>query len=404
MKCTTAVLTLVAFTVISCKNLYSQDTAKWNINGYISGLGSAKKSMSDSLFRPTGEQKSKDVLLHNRLNFFWYPARNFTFSVQLRNRLIYDETYSDIPAVGDNFEDDLGYMQLSKTWYSDGDFLINSNIDRLYFQYTKDKLEVNIGRQRINWSQTFAWNPNDIFNASNYFEIDYPEKPGSDAIRLQYYTGMASSAEAVLKIDHKKNITAAALYRMNLAGYDFQVLGGIMNEEEFVAGAGWSGNIKAIGFRGEITTLFPYKETSAYNHSMDNLFLASVSFDYTFPNNARLMSEFLYSNNSISMLSTSLTSVFSETTTIRNMAFSRLSSLLSFTYPVHPLVNVSLSGMYFYRISGFYAGPNVDFSLSDNLDFSLYWQYFNMFLSKDKRTMMDDIVINYLFLRFKYSF
>ncbi len=382
----------------------AQDTTKWQFNGYVSILGSAKKSMSDSLFKPTGIEKHKDALIHNRLNFFWFPAKNMTFSIQMRNRLVYDETFSLQPNIGDEFERDLGFMKLSKTFYSEGDFLLNSSIDRLYFQYTRNKLEVNIGRQRINWSQSFAWNPNDIFNASNYFDFDYAEKPGSDAIRLQYYTGMASSAEVVFKLDYKNNITAAALYKMNVKGYDFQLLGGTMNEEELVIGAGWSGNIKSVGFRGEITSLFPYKETSAYLHSMEKLTLASVSFDYTFSNSARIMSEFLYSSNDLLNLSSSLTSIFSETTTIRNMAFSRLSSLLSFTYPVHPLVNVSLSGMYFYRISGFYAGPNIDISLSDNIDLSFFWQYFNMFLSKEKQLRLDDVVINYAFLRLKYNF
>lgn len=384
--------------------VHAQDTAKWSLNGYVSIMGSAKKSMSDSLFRPTGEEKHKDALIHNRLNFFWYPAKNLSFSVQVRNRLVYDETYSQTPNVGVMYESDPGLMQLSKTFYSKGDFLLNSTIDRLYFQYTRDKLEVNIGRQRINWSQSFAWNPNDIFNASNYFDVDYQEKPGSDAIRLQYYTGMASSAEAVIKMDHKKKITAAALYRTSMKGYDLQFLGGSMNEEEIVVGGGWSGSLGPVGFRGEISSLFPYKDSSAYGHNMEKLTLASVSFDYTFPNSARLMSEFLYSSNDISTLSTSLTSIFSETISIRNMAFSRLSSLLSFTYPVHPLVNVSLSGMYFYRISGWYAGPSVDISLGDNFDLSVIWQYFNMYLSKEKQAMMDDIKINYAFIRLKYNF
>jgi len=382
----------------------AQDTTKWQLNGYVSILGSSKKSISDSLFKPAGEEKHIDALLHNRLNFFWYPGKNITFSIQMRNRLVYDETYSLTPSIGKLYENDLGFMQLSKTLYSNGDFLINSSLDRLYFQYTYGKLEVSVGRQRINWSQSFAWNPNDIFNASNYFDFDYAEKPGSDAIRLQYYTGMASSAEAVMKIDSKNNITAAALYKMNFAGYDFQVLGGTMNEEELVAGAGWSGNIKSVGFRGEITSLFPYKETSEYNHDMEKLTLASVSFDYTFPNSTRLMAEFLYSSNDLINLSTSFTSIFSETTTVRNMAFSRLSTLLSFTYPVHPLLNLSVSGMYFYKITGFYIGPNMDLSLGNNLDLSLYWQYFNMFLAREKQIMLDDVAINYLFLRLKYNF
>lgn len=396
------IVTLCTFWL--CLISAAQDTARFRISGYVSVLGSARKMMSDSLFRPTGVRNSKDILLHNRLNFFWYPVRNLTLSVQMRNRLIYDENYSLTPGIAQDFENDAGWMQLSRTIYHHGDLLLNSAIDRLYFQYTLGKLEVSIGRQRINWSQTFVWNPNDIFNASNYFDIDYPEKPGSDALRLQYYTGMASSAEAVLKMDHKNNITAAALYKLNFNGYDFQLLGGIMNEEEVVLGGGWSGNINTVGFRGEITSLFPYKSVSLYGHDRNDLLLASVSFDYTFANSARIMSEFLYSSNKLWSFSSSLVSLFSETITIRNMAFSRFSSLLSFTYPVHPLVNASLSGMYFHRINGFYAAPNVDVSLTDNLDLSLYWQYFNLSLSEVTPAFMDDLSISYFYLRFKYSF
>ena len=402
MKSTRLIL-IVYF--ISAISVISQEN-KWELNGYISAMGSYKMQKGDTIiFPPDGKSNYKDALLHNRLNFFWYPSGNITFSVQLRNRLLYNETFSDIPGVDDMFEEDAGLMQLSKNIFYDDDWLLNSSIDRLYLQYTLfDNLEITVGRQRINWSQTFAWNPNDIFNASNYFDFDYAEKPGSDAIRLQYYTGMASSAQLVTKMDDKKNITTAGLYRFNLKGYDFQFLSGIMNEEEFVVGAGWMGNIKSSGFRGELTTLIPYKDSSEYNHSMDNLFMSSVSFDYTFPKNAYLMAEFLYSNSDIASMAGSFTSFLSGPTTIRNLAFSRFSSLISFTYPVHPLVNVSLSGMHFYKITGYYIGANADVSVTDNLSFSFYWQFFDMLLSKEKQIMMDDLTINYLFCRVKYNF
>ena len=48
---------------------------------------------------------------------------------------------------------------------------------------------LRIGRQRINWGVNLAWNPNDLFNAYSLIDFDYQERPGSDAIRFQYYMG-----------------------------------------------------------------------------------------------------------------------------------------------------------------------------------------------------------------------
>ena len=392
-------LLVIVLLIMSVFLLEAQEERNWQLNGYISTLGSYKSEKIDSV-----KNTYKDMVLNNRFNFEWYPIQNAAFSISIRNRLIYNENFSTIPGLEKEFEKDQGWMQLSKNISYHNNYLLNSSIDRLYFQYTKDKLEIDIGRQRINWSQSFAWNPNDIFNASNYFDFDYPEKPGSDAIRLQYYTGMASTAELIIKLDNLKKITTAGLFRTNIKSYDVQFLSGILNEEELVIGTGWSGNIYDIGFRGEVTSLLPFKDSSLYMHSMNNLLMVDVSFDYTFSNSASILCEALYSNNSIEAMSTSLTSIFSSPVTVRNLSFSRLSALLSVTYPVHPLLNVSLSGMYFYRISGFYAGPNLDFSITDNLNLSVYWQYFNMFLSKEELIKMGDISVNYWFLRLKYNF
>lgn len=385
-------------------NLQAQSLSKWEVNGYISLMGSAKSEKTDSLFGKLGSNTHYDALLHNRINLFFYPNSNLSFSVQMRNRLVYNEYYSDLPGVDKNFELDQGWMQLSKNFFYEGDYLLNSSLDRLYMQYTWNKLEVKIGRQRINWSQCFAWNPNDIFNASNYFDIDYPEKPGSDAIRIQYFTGMASSAELVVKIDHLKNLTLAGMYRFNLRGYDLQMLGGILNQEEWVLGTGWSGYIADAGFRGEFTYVNPYKESSDYGHSMNNLFLGALSFDYIFSNSVNLMAEFLYSNNDISSLSSSFELAFSSTTTIHNMAFSRFSSLISASYPIHPLINSGISAMLFNRIDGFYIGPNTDISISDNWNLSVFWQFFKMYLTKENINGFGDLSINYWYFRLKYNF
>ena len=61
-----------------------------------------------------------------------------------------------------------------------------------------------------------AWNPNDIFNTYNLLDFDYEERPGSDAIRIQYYLGDFSKIEvAAKKGSSKDDHIVAAMYKFN---------------------------------------------------------------------------------------------------------------------------------------------------------------------------------------------
>ena len=80
-------------------------------------------------------------------------------------------------------------------------------------------------RQRVNWSQTLIFNPNDIFNGYSFFDFDYPEKAGSDAVRLYYYPSVVSVIEVAAKLNRFGQLSAAALHRFNVSGWGVQVLG-----------------------------------------------------------------------------------------------------------------------------------------------------------------------------------
>ena len=166
--------------------------------------------------------------------------------VQARTRFIQGNTIVKFPGYGSAMNRDPGVIDLSYAY--EGNYNVNTGyvfttmLDRAWAEFSFGDFVGTIGRQRINWGQTFVWNPNDIFNTYSYFDVDYPERPGVDAIRLQYYTGMTSQIELAAKIDSAKRITAAAFYRFNAVGYDFQVLGGILSEEDLVIGGGWSGS------------------------------------------------------------------------------------------------------------------------------------------------------------------
>jgi hypothetical protein len=95
---------------------------------------------------------------------------------------------------------------------------------------------------------------------------------------------------------------------------------------------------------------------------------------------------------------TSFNSLYSGTMSTRDLAFSRFSIFGQYSYPVTPLLNLTLSAMWFPELKGYFAGPSIDYSLAGNIDFSLFWQHF------DSRMNNNRTRINLGFLRLKYSF
>jgi hypothetical protein len=262
----------------------------------------------------------------------------------------------------------------------------------LWADFNYGKFQARVGRQRINWGQTLVWNPNDIFNVYSYFDFDYIERPGSDAIRLQYYPDYSSAFEIALKADYENNITGAALYRFNTHGYDIQFLAGYFNSEDIVAGAGWSGAIGSVSFRGEATWFQPAKNLS----DTTGTGIFTIGFDKAFADNSMAQIQVMYCNNPADMLS--FGSIYKGTMSTKELAFSTFSAFGSYSYPVTPLFNIALSAMWFPDLQGYYAGPSFEYSVADNVGLSLYWQHFESHKSEPRTR------INMGFLRVKINF
>jgi hypothetical protein len=366
--------------------LQAQDKQKFlTLNGYFSTMQSA---IFDSLSGPF----INDNLLHNRLNLKGYVNDHISFAAEFRNRLFTGDIVKTGPNYANSVAADNGWMDLSWNVINKPSFFFNTTIDRLYTDLTLGKFEARVGRQRINWGQALVWNPNDIFNAYSYFDFDYVERPGSDAIRLQYYAGYSTTAEIAIKSDYLDRITMAALYRFNKGGFDIQFLGGYFNSEDIVAGTGWSGALGSFSFRGEATWFQPAKSTSATSGT--GIFTAG--FDRSFKDNSIAQFQVMYCNNPFGM--GSFTSLYNATMTTKELAFSKFTAFGSFTYPLTPLFNLTFSTMWFPDLKGYFLGPSLDYSLAENVDFSLYWQHFDGNLSGVSQR------INMGFLRVKYSF
>jgi hypothetical protein len=365
--------------------LYPQEKKALSLSGYVTTLQS---SMFDSLSGPFMNEN----LLHNRLNFKGYLNENITVAVELRNRLFTGDMVRTGKPYSDLIGADQGWADFSWNLIEKQSFIFNTTVDRLWFDFQYNKFQITIGRQRINWGQTLVWNPNDIFNAYSFFDFDYVEKPGSDAIRVQYFTSASAAVELAVKADNNNDITAAGLYRFNRWGYDIQFMTGIVKSEDIVVGAGWSGAIRNLSFRGEASWFDPYRDIPGSRSTL----IATSSLERVFSDNSMAQFQVMYCNRPLEL--TSFTGFYSGNLSAKDLAFSKFSAFGQFTWAATPLLNISTSAMWFPDLKGYFAGPALEYSLAEDLDFSLYWQHFNAVMA-DIRTN-----INMVFLRLKYSF
>ncbi|HAM08863.1 MAG: hypothetical protein A2X05_11290 [Bacteroidetes bacterium GWE2_41_25] len=376
---------LILFFLINVEAFSQEEVKRFDLNGYVSTMESV---IFDSLSGPF----IVDNLLHNRINFKGYLNRNITFATELRNRLFVGDMVRTGPSYSEMTGMDPGWVDMSWNILNEQSFFLNTTIDRLWVDFNYDKFQARVGRQRINWGQTLVWNPNDIFNVYSFFEFDYIERPGSDAVRLQYYPDYSSAIELAVKADYDNRITAAALYRFNKWGYDFQLLSGYFNSEDFIAGAGWSGAFGSVSFRGEMSWFQPVGNLA--DSSGTGIF--TIGFDKAFRNNSMVQIQIMYSNNPADY--TSFLSFYTGSLSTKELAFSKFTPFGLYSCPVTPLLNISASGMWFPDLEGYFAGLSLDFSMAENVDFSLFWQHFRSEINNTESN------INLGFLRLKYSF
>ena len=333
-----------------------------------------------------------DNLVHNRLNFKWFMNENWTFKADLRTRLFYGELVKNTPNYGELVGDaNNDFMDLSLLLVDQPSFVAHTMLDRLYFEYVKDNWEIRFGRQRINWGINTVWNPNDIFNAFSFTDFDYEERPGSDALRVRYYTGFASSLEFAIKaFDDWDEMVAAALWKFNKWTYDFQLLGGIVNRD-LVVGGGWAGNIKNASFKGEFS----------YFHALDqgvsNSFASTLSIDYSFKKGLYTGLGFLYNSNGTS--DSNINELFSFELSAKNLYPYNFAIFAQGNYPLTPLLSGGLAIIYSpSKVHALFLNPTFSYSLADNWTLDLVGQ---LVFNREERYRGP---IQALFIRFKFSF
>jgi len=310
--------------------------------------------------------------IYNRFNFSYYPTKTLQFHAGMRNNFVYGPLLAEsYPVYKDLLTADPGYLNMTFDWASDSSYVLYTNFDRFYASWTKGKFEATVGRQRINWGINTVWTPNDIFNAFNYLDFDYVERPGSDAVLLQYFTGNFSSLNLAAKIDHNDEITAALMYRFNRWNYDFQFFGGVMTTD-IVAGMGWSGQIEGAGFTGEAT----YFHDSEHFTDTTGILIASIGANYTLPNSLYFHVSVIYNSGGTSGPAGQGASLLIGQMSAKTLTLSKFDFFAEIAYPITPLIKANINTIVNPLDKSAYVGPNVNFSLTQNLSFFVMGQIF----------------------------
>ncbi|MDD4107417.1 MAG: hypothetical protein PHH93_01720 [Prolixibacteraceae bacterium] len=342
---------------------------KFSVNGYIKDLHMFYKPENPVPGIESGHISSN--LIHNRINFAWYPSQNFTFALEARNRIFFGQLIRKFPAYKEIVEIDRGVVDLSGTIISGNEWFMHSMIDRVWMEYIKNRWQIRVGRQRINWGLNLVWNPNDIFNTFSYFDFDYEERPGTDAVKIQYYTGYTSSAELVYKIGRTSDESAVAgMYRFSKFNYDFQLLGGWAGND-FIIGGGWTGDIKGGGFRGEVSWFIPRSSVS----SGQEVLISSLSGDYTLKNGLYMHTAILYNSNGTAGKAGSR-EFFDQNISVKMLTLSLWNLFGQISYPLTPLLSVNYSGIVNPCDGSAYMGPVITYSLANNLELMVTGQIF----------------------------
>lgn len=373
------------------------------LNGYT-------KYLQNTSFAAIPDYPISLTFFHNRLNAKYYLGDSWTIATEMRNRLFFGEQLKLDSGFADQIDVQPGLLDLSIRWVDDRSVLLHTIFDRAYVDYVQGKWEVRLGRQRINWGIATTWNPNDLFNALNFLDFDYEERPGNDAIRIQYYPGVLSRVELAYAPGRTPGQTVAALlYRFNVKAYDIQTLAGYY-QGELALGGGWDGSIGTAGFKGEATYFHPIDEIDgALPDSVDS-WQITTGADYAFNNGLYISLGILYNSNGDRTLSNPAVgnSVFAGSSpSPKNLFPAAWTIVATGSKPINPLTTASFSVLYAPNgnLSPTLQGPlllvlpTVTYSITENWDLDLIGQ---SFFAEQNETFTH--FITSAFFRIKWSF
>jgi len=370
--------------------LLSQDV-EWESYGYIKYLFSTAEN------KLIGNNQLNDHQFHIRLNNHLYFQEYFSAVLEFRLRGFNGSSVKKKILSPRTTITPYPYGDLDVLFWENTSNFGYGQIDRLYLDYSKDDWQVTLGRQRIAWGTSMVWNITDLFNPQSVLDFDYEEKPGSDAIRIQYFTDVVGRIEMVYKpSDEKTEQSMALLFLINQWDYDFYFIAA-HHQDKPLFGAAFTGDIEGAGFRGELkaTGKPPQPYTNYSDDDAPNI-SAVLSLDYTFANSLYLHGEALY--NSLGKTKNSLFYTY-QSLDAGLLSPSQTSLFFETAYELHPLVRGNIFTLINPHENSIIYAPSISWSVITNLDL-----YLIGLISDGDKNGEFSYLGKAFYLRTKYSF
>ena len=395
----TTIYSVVVWSLISLSSINAQDI---QLGGYVKNLTTYTDGNIDFIPIEYGQLQNTSQL---RLNFDWYLSNYLTFTAQSRNLFTYQKNIKATNSYLNLFSTSGYYFDLNYTLIDSEDLNLAGEIDRLHLSAYFDNWQITAGRQRIAWGTCLVWNPTDFFNPFDILDFDYEERPGTDALHVQYFTGPLSQAGLAISPGKiKEKVVYAFRYLFNQWNYDFGLIAG-WQRNGIQLGMNWAGQIADGGFRGELLYSKPDYDIRIPIPSAGFIFekvydqsywTAALSADYTFSNSLYLHTEYLYNglgvtkNAGLRRLETLLTG---ELSPAKHSIYQEMS------YDITPLLRGTFFVIYNPTDFSWIAAPSLKYSLANN------WEvYLLAFPSNgDPNSEFGDFPTQY-FGRVKFSF
>ncbi|MBK8969756.1 MAG: hypothetical protein IPM36_24480 [Lewinellaceae bacterium] len=369
---------------VSCQ---TDSASPWAFRGYV-------KNLQQWQFSSVPNSLVSGGFFHNRLQLKYTPDSLWTFDVELRNRLFYGEWVRVQPGFAEGLNKDNGLLDLAFVPVDRPALVASVIADRLWAQWARGRWQVRVGRQRVNWGKTLTWNPNDWFNAWNFLDFDYEERPGSDALRVQYQTGGFSEFDlAVSPARHARNAVAALRYGGHFGRVHWQGLVGVYRNR-LAAGLGWAADVGQAGVKGEISVFQPIDSTAGVTSVS-----ATAEVNMLFGGSWFCSGGLLINSNGIGGRA-NLFQLAQTNLTADNLMPGKVSFLASVSHPFTPLLQGSLAAVYSPNGHLIILVPTMAWSVANNWDIDLTGQ---LFWLENNAGNLDNLG-NGIFLRVRWSF
>lgn len=186
------------------------------------------------------------------------------------------------------------YWDLQSRWHRRSSEEGYHGLYRAYLKMPVGPIDIRVGRQQLNWSQTYLWSSFDRFNPYNPLQIEPDERQGVDAAQLIWNLPGGDNLELVSVGAHEARKESHGIrYRSHVSNVDIDYLiadFGITRSIGVAAAGQWLD----AGWRFEATNN-RLKNSSETQRERYNDIVFSI--DYTFPYEWTVIGELLYRGN-----------------------------------------------------------------------------------------------------------